>query len=85
MTHYFPIFFLALLVGCGREPPDLHIPPDLLREVPGWRGPTPTTEGAFARAALAEKYGREQANAQIKSIDLIYAKYLAQRDGQGTE
>lgn len=62
---------LALLAGCGREAAPVHIPADLLQPVAGWQGPAPRTEGQLIDAAVAEKRGRERANAQIEAIGQI--------------
>jgi hypothetical protein len=67
-----------LLAGCGPEkvpvaaPPP--IPPDLLIECPGWGGPTPTGEGQFVDAAVAEKVGRLTCNEKLRTIGEIVRK-----------
>jgi hypothetical protein len=62
---------LALLAGCGREAATVHFPADLLQPAPGWLGPAPRTEGQMIDAAVAEKRGRERANAQLEAIGQI--------------
>lgn len=64
----------ALLAACGPEtapevvvvPPPIE--PSLLTPCAGWTGPTPTTEGQLADAALAEKRGRVCANGKLAAI-----------------
>lgn len=58
-----------LLAACGREA--LAPPPVALLDLapcPGWTGPRPVTEGAFARAAAAEMAGRLCANAKLEVV-----------------
>lgn len=62
---------LVLLAGCGREAAPLHIPADLLQPAPGWLGQAPRTEGQLIDAVVAEKRGRERANAQLEAIGQI--------------
>ncbi len=73
----FPLITALLLAACGPEPspqPALpQIPIDLLQPCPGWRGPTPRTEGQFGDAAAAEKRGRERCNSQLAAIAGIEA------------
>lgn len=65
------IICAALLAGCGHDP--ATVPPDLLAPCPGWQGPRPETEGAFARAAAAEKAGRICANTKLEAVAAIIA------------
>ena len=60
---------LALLAACGPEPAAL----DALDLTPcdGWIGQTPTTDGQFARAALAEQTGRICANTKLAAVAAI--------------
>lgn len=57
------------LTACGSKPvaPPV-IPADLLTPCAGWQGPVPSSEGQFARAALAEKTGRLCANEKLGSV-----------------
>lgn len=50
------------------QPP---VPPDLLRPCAGYTGILPTTEGAFAKAILAEAQGRSCANARLAALAKI--------------
>ena len=68
MVRYLTIC-AALLAGCGSKPVDPPvIPADLLTPCAGWMGPVPSSEGQFARAALAEKTGRLCANEKLGSV-----------------
>ncbi len=63
------IISALLLAACGREavaPPPVALLD--LRPCPGWTGPRPSTEGAFARAAAAERAGRLCANSKLASV-----------------
>lgn len=67
---------VSLLPGCmGRdnEPiaPPPRVPADLLQRVPGYTGPVPMTEGQLSDALLAERRGRQAANARLATIDVI--------------
>lgn len=65
----FLIISTALLAGCGPKPAlTPYIPADLLRPVAGYIGSRPATEGQLIAAAVAEKQGREKANAQLAAI-----------------
>lgn len=64
---------LALLAACGHDPV-VHIPPDLLTQVPGYEGPVPQTEGALIAAAVAEKRGRLEANSKLAAIAEIVSQ-----------
>lgn len=62
------IISAVLLTACGRDP---ALPPVALLDLapcPGWTGPRPTTEGDFARAAAAERAGRQCANAKLAAV-----------------
>jgi len=65
----------ALLAGCGPEvvtrPVAVApaIPAAVLAPCPGWTGPTPRTEGDLIDAALAERRGRECANARLRAVN----------------
>ncbi|GAB1361845.1 hypothetical protein MASR1M32_10810 [Rhodobacter sp.] len=69
------IITALLLAACGPEarpqPAPPAIPADLLQPCPGWRGPTPRTDGQFGDAAAAEKRGRERCNSQLAAIAAI--------------
>jgi hypothetical protein len=60
-----------LLAGCGADRGPLIVPPELLQPCPGWQGPPPSTERAFARAAAAELAGRVCANTKLAGIKQI--------------
>lgn len=63
------IISALLLAACGREA--VAPPPVALLDLapcPGWTGPRPVTEGAFARAAAAERAGRLCANAKLDAV-----------------
>jgi hypothetical protein len=67
----YPLCCLLLLTGCfGRdsEPanPPPTVPADLLQPVPGYTGPVPQTD-----ALIAERRGRQAANAQLATIGEI--------------
>lgn len=71
--HRWAIIFLLLPAACGRtDPPPLDLID--LRPCPGWTGPSPRTEGAFARAAAAEKAGRLCANAKLDAAQEVREK-----------
>lgn len=67
--HRCLIISAMLLAACGR---DAASPPPMalldLAPCPGWTGPRPATEGAFARAAAAERAGRLCANAKLEAV-----------------
>ena len=66
------IICAMLLAGCGPKPSTTaYVPADLLQPVAGYIGPAPTTEGALIAAAVAEKRGREAANAKLAAISEI--------------
>lgn len=60
------IICAVALAGCGDRA--AVIPPELVTPCAGWRGARPATEGDLIRAALAEKVGRECANAKLVAI-----------------
>lgn len=69
------IISALLLAGCGPKPVAAPvIPADLLTPCVGWQGPRPSTEGQFARAALAERTGRLACNEKIRSIGEIVVR-----------
>ena len=74
--HHFLLTLVLLLSACTPhqsepvEPPP-KVPADLLQPVPGYTGPQPTTEHQMKDALVAEKRGREAANAQLVTIDQI--------------
>jgi len=66
------IICAIVLAGCGPRPSILpYVPADLLQPVAGYVGPVPQTEGQLIAAAIAEKHGREVANAQLLAIAKI--------------
>lgn len=66
--HRSLIIFALLLAGCGRDLPPPVVPADLLEPVPGWKGPTPETQGQLVSAVIAEKRGLGQCNLQLGAI-----------------
>lgn len=67
------LIILALsLAACGPEPRAIPapapIPADLLVPPPGWTGPTPRTEGAFADATAATLGALNQCRGQLLTI-----------------
>ena len=72
----YPLCFLLLLTGCfGRDSEPVKRPPrvsaDLLLTVPGYTGPVPQTEGQLSDAFIAERRGRQAANAKLTTIGEI--------------
>ena len=51
--------------------PPPRVPPDLLQPVPGYTGPVPQTEGQLSDALIAERRGRQAANAKLSTIGEI--------------
>ncbi len=51
--------------------PPVSLPADLLRPCVGYQGPSPRTEGALAKAILAEAQGRSCANARLATVASI--------------
>lgn len=68
----FPLFSALLLTGCTASPeivaPPPVVPADLLRPAPGYLGPVPRNEGQLSDALIAERRGRQHANAQLAAI-----------------
>ena len=69
----YPLCCLLLLTGCfGRdsepEKPPPRVPADLLQPVPGYTGPVPRTEGQLSDALIAERRGRQAANAKLATV-----------------
>lgn len=65
-----------LLSACTKAPAKVvlspsPVPPDLLRPCAGHQGSVPRTEGALARAILAEAQGRACANAKLATVKAI--------------
>ena len=72
----YPLCFLILLTGCfGRDSEPIKplpaVPADLLLPVPGYTGPVPKTEGQLSDALVAERRGRQAANAKLTTIGEI--------------
>lgn len=68
-----------LLSACTKPAPRAilsphPVPPDLLRPCAGYRGPLPRTEGALAKAIIAEAQGRACANARLAAMAEILSK-----------
>lgn len=71
MHRYLTICAL-LLSACGREIiVEVNVPPSLLAGCPGYTGSTPSEEGQFVDAAIAERRGRICANRKIEAISKI--------------
>lgn len=65
------IICVLLLAGCSSDEPFAvapTIPADLLTGCPGYTGPVPRTERDIVLVVVAEKRGRECANAKIETI-----------------
>jgi hypothetical protein len=72
----YPLCCLLLLTGCfGRDSeliqPPQKVPADLLQPVLGYTGPVPQTEGQLSDALIAERRGRQAANAKLATIGEI--------------
>lgn len=68
-----------LLSACTKPAPRVilaphPVPPDLLRPCAGYQGPLPRTEGALAKAIIAEAQGRACANARLVAVAEILSK-----------
>lgn len=67
----FLIICAMLLAGCSSDEPLAVAPPipaDLLTGCPGYTGQVPRTERDIVLVVVAEKRGRECANAKIETI-----------------